>query len=685
MTHGVNDHRRPDDWQEALIAGDGRQGALVYGGPAALRVTISHERLFLPVDEPLAPPNTAAVLDRLRGLCLDGRFQDAADAVVEKAKADDARYETLRWIDPFIGAATLTFTPDEPGGYWHRELDFGTGIVTQGTDALRQEVFVSRADDVVAVTLTGDVRGRLTLHPIDGGPPMPIAFITTTARDALRLEATWPGGGYTTIAKVVDAEVDPSGRLDTTHATILVRTTPANAAPAPLPRIVRRDQREHAELMARCTLELPDDPETERLFAAGRYAIISATGDLPPNLQGVWSGSYDPPWRSGYTMDGNLAAAVAGLGPTGTPELLLPVFDLLEAHLDDFRANARRLWGAPGIVLPPHLSTNGRHNHFGPKWCLTFWTGGAGWAARLYYDYWRYTGDDAFYRQRAIPFMREAMEFYRHILVERSGKLLLVPSYSPENSPSGDEGPQASINATHEIAVIRDLARNLGDLDLVERLPPYEVGPDGCLREWLWPGLPDHHEHRHSSHLYGLWYEPDPVFHQPSLKEAALNTIRTKLDWWAQAGDEMAFGLVQLGLAAAALGAATEAAQALRRLHAYWRPSLVPTHNVGAIFNTDIAGGLPALVVAMLVAGGDDTVHVLPACPPQWRRGRLEGAFLRGGIRIDRLEWSPGRVDLRLTRSVDGPVTASLRGEQAQIGEGRELNFTWCSDGREGP
>ena len=122
----------------------------------------------------------------------------------------------------------------------------------------------------------------------------------------------------------------------------------------------------------------------QRLFDAGRYAVISASGELPPNLQGVWSGTYDPAWRGGYTLDGNLPAALAGLAPTGTPELLLPLFDLLDAHRDDFRDNARRLYGLPGLLLPPHLTTHGRHNHFSARWCLTFWTAAAAWMARLY-------------------------------------------------------------------------------------------------------------------------------------------------------------------------------------------------------------------------------------------------------------------------------------------------------------
>jgi hypothetical protein len=693
-----------------LITGNGTQGALVYGGPNALRVTLSHERVFLPCDEPLDPPATGAILERLREHCLAGEYQRAADEVVALAVAQDSRYERLRNIDPFIGAATLTFTPSRPmAGEWYRGTDFATGVVTQGGTGIEQRVFASRAHNVVVVSLRGQLHGRLDLGPVAGEPPAPLRSRSTASADALSLAVDfpqrWPGAiaGYVTAVRVIAAGARPCPdergiELDADHALLLVRTAiaPATARevlaelrdlPADVDALLAPHAQLHGDLMTRCRLALPGAPGLARLFEAGRYAIISATGELPPTLQGVWSGTFEPPWRSGFTLDGNLATAVAALGPTGTPELLLPVLDLLDAYRDDFRDNARRLYGAPGFLLPPHLSTHGRHNHFGRRWCLTFWTGGAAWAARLYYDYWRYTGDREFLAERAWPFMSEAMSFYEAFAEVIDGRLRLAPSYSPENSPRGEDGPQGSINATHEIAVVGDLARSLIAASaalgrdpsptwhrLLDALPGYEVGPDGGLREWLWPGLAENHAHRHASHLYGLWYEIDPALRDDeSLRRAAATTIRERLRWWAAAGDEMAFGLVSLGLAAAALGLAAEALECARRLTRYWRRSLVATHNIDGIFNTDICGGLPALLVAMLVAGGDDVVQLLPALPADWTEGRIEGVLLRGGVRVEELAWTTSGVEALLSCTTDRTITVTLRGGRpvtADVGDG---------------
>src|SRR5687768_6095946 len=190
--------------------------------------------------------------------------------------------------------------------------------------------------------------------------------------------------------------------------------------------------------------------------------------------------------------------------------------------------------------------------------------------------------------------MREAAAFYAAYVDEHDGLLSFVPSYSPENSPAVEHASQCCVNATMDVAAVRDLLGNLAAagettwLDLLKRLPPYEIGADGALAEWLWPGLANNHAHRHASHLYGLWYEPDPVLlDDPALREAAATAVRLRLAWWREAGDEMAFGLAQLGLAAAALGLAEEAYETVSRLALrYWRASGVSAHNAGAIFNT---------------------------------------------------------------------------------------------------
>lgn len=210
------------DWENALISGNGRQGALVYGAGGAVLVTLSHERLFLPVDEPLPAPGTAAILPELRASLLAGRYQEAADEVVRFAQEEEPGYRKGRNSDPFVGAATLSFHSDETAGHcdeavehgdYQRRTDFGTGLVTQrwrtASGELRHELFVSRADDVVVTRLTGPVTGCLRLAPIEGTPPVTIE--TSVAADAGSLVLTahfpdrWPGGtrGYEVACRIV--------------------------------------------------------------------------------------------------------------------------------------------------------------------------------------------------------------------------------------------------------------------------------------------------------------------------------------------------------------------------------------------------------------------------------------------------------------------------------------------------
>ncbi|WP_068921339.1 glycosyl hydrolase family 95 catalytic domain-containing protein [Planobispora rosea] len=749
MDHGFVSRHATGDWEKALITGNGRQGALVYGGPGGpggldrgpgdLRVTFSHERLFLPVTEPLPPPSTASALPGLRASLYGGRPREAAERVVELAAGEHPGYATTRWIDPLVPSATLAFVPLSASGDYRRACDFATGLVTQEWGEARQEVFVSRPADVVVIRYSG-AGGSLRLAPIEEEPPVPIRFARSTGPGRLLLEAEftapWPGAirGYTVECRVVGgSEPRADGLVIDGEALVLARTVIHGSGPGPIDEVLpdfdvllREHAAVHGELFARSSIRLGRRTEAggvgvvgsvvrvdaeeavTRLVEAGRYAVICSSGQLPPTLQGVWSGTYSPPWCSGFTLDGNLASAVAGLAVTGAPELMTPVFDLLEAKLADFRENARRLYGCRGILVPAHMSTHGLHNHFGPVWCLTFWTAGAGWLARLYYDYYAHTGDLAFLRDRAWPFMVETALFYEDFL---AGNGDFVPSYSPENTPAGGDS-QACVNATMDVAVARDVLRNLvhaGGLlgtdharwrRLLDRLPDYRIAPTGELAEWIGatgsrtgdagglgadgpagPGA-DNHAHRHASHLYPLWYERDPAFADPRLEAAAALAVRRRLEWWRGSdSDEMAFGLVQLGLAAAALGLAEEAYETVTLLATrYWREeNLVSTHNRDAIFNVDVCGGLPAVVAAMLVrsslpASGYGRLDLLPALPREWPYGEAHGLVVRGG-RVERLTWEPGRAEAVITAWT--PLLVTWGAQRARVLPGETVPLTF--------
>ncbi|MFW6638627.1 glycosyl hydrolase family 95 catalytic domain-containing protein [Nocardiopsis algeriensis] len=695
------------DWEDALVTGSGTLGALVHSTAERISLTLCHERLFLPAAEPLPAPGTARILTELRSLLRSGRSRDAAVRIADFAAAEHPGYADTRWIDPLVGAAVLSLEPDEPGtGPVLRTCDPGSGLVGEHVpDGTAHRVFASRPDDAVVAELRSPrgLSGRLRLGLLPEPVPVPVRVRARADRDRLSLRVDFPARpagslpGYTVDCAVSarggavrceDGELVLSGVTLLRLAVRIGTDRPGGPAAAPRARVtgfdgaLRRHRRVHGELMDRFRLRLggpaPDAPGEEllaggptpelvsRLVDAGRYVTVSACGELPPTLQGVWSGTYDPPWRSGYTFDGNLFSAVAALHTTGTPELMVPVFDLLEGMAGDLRENARRLYGCRGLLLPAHASTSGRHHHFGPEWCLTCWTAGAAWAARLYWDHYSHTRDRDFLRRRAWPFLREAALFHEDFVTEEG----FVPSYSPENTPADGDG-QAAVNATMDVAAVRDLCRNLvrthrilGEpgarrwAALAARLPGYRIAPGGELAEWAGPAGPvaqeERHAHRHASHLYPLWYEPDPVFAAPRWRAAAVRAVRARLAWWrGQEADEMAFGLVQLGLAAARLGLAEEAHETVSLLASrYWRPTLVPTHNRGALFNTDIGGGFPAVVAAMLLGSTEGRTDLLPALPRAWPEGRVEGLRGRGGVVVDRLEWSGGQAEAEL-RSVE--------------------------------
>lgn len=677
------DSTTAEDWEHALISGNGRQGALCHGSSAVLRFTLAHEDLFQPVTEPLPAPLTAPALPRLRELLAADRFRDAAREVCDIAVTQDPGYAETRWIDPLIGAGTLTFIPDRPGDGYERGTDFTTGVVRQSWAGVVADAFVSRAADVLVVRITG-TGGTVGVGPIDGTPERPIDHTVDRIGDDLVLTGRFGGDLW---AGALDGWTVAVGVRRTAESVLIVaRTATGTRAPADalaeLPtgdfdQLLKEHTAIHRDLYDRVWLDLGGHP-AQTLFDAGRYTIISSTGTRPPTLQGVWSGTYSPPWRSGWTIDGNLQAALLAVHSTATPELMPPLFDLLDSQLGDYRENARRLYGLPGIFAPAHLGTHGRQNHFGPIWCLTLWTTGAAWLARLYLEHWQHTGDREFLAERALPFLREAAEFHLGFAEIHDGRARFSPSYSPENDP-GRTGDQATVDATLDVQAVAALLRGLltitavlgiDDPDavrwraLLAALPPYRVNDAGELAEWIDPRFPDNHEHRHCSHLYPFYYGGDPAFDEdPALRAAAVRAVRSRLRWWlSEASDEMGYGLALLGVAAAHLGLGEEAYAALTRIgEAYWRANRVPTHNRDHMFNVDLAGGYPALVVAMLLrsrdVGSDGVARIdlLPACPAAWPSGAVHGLVARGPVTVD-LTWAPGTLSAVLTSPSDRTV-----------------------------
>ena len=420
-------------------------------------------------------------------------------------------------------------------------------------------------------------------------------------------------------------------------------------------------------LLSKSTYEEPNLALIEKEFDAGRYNILSCTGELPPTLQGGWGGTYVPGWASDFTHNGNVPAALASMLMGNMPELMLAYTSYIESIVPGMEENAKRIFGARGVVLPSRTTTHGYNNAFNPRFAGGFWVAGAPWAAHFFYDYYLYTGDRQYLAEHALPFMEKAAVFFEDYLYEgRDGKYIFSPTQSPENTPANSNS-QASFNATMTVAAVKELLHNCIAASrelavnqekipvwegMLEKMPPYLVGPDGALKEWLTPALEDNHGHRHASHLYPLYDGiPEEIAQSPELRAAFKRVIEIKLEkhWKNNSSGFMSFGVAQLGMAAASLGESELAYQCLRHLvNRYWLHNLASMHNHKTLFNMDISGGMPAVIIKMLVASEPGVIQLLPALPSAWPSGAIEGVLCRGQIAIRRLAWDAGRLNVVL-------------------------------------
>jgi hypothetical protein len=225
------------------------------------------------------------------------------------------------------------------------------------------------------------------------------------------------------------------------------------------------------------------------------------------------------------------------------------------------------------------------------------------------------------------------------------------------------------------IAASRELKRNRDKIprwqQMLEKMPDYMVDERGIIKEWLTPLLANNDSHRHSSQLYPLYDGiSDEIARSPELRAAFKKSIEFKLDnyWQNNQRGFMSFGLVQLGQASASLGDEELAYRCLTQLvNRYWLNNLASMHNHRSLFNMDISGGMPAVIIKMLVASDPGRIQLLPALPKAWPTGTIEGALCRGQIEVKRLHWSPEGVECTLSSGKAQTVLLELPGEISSI------------------
>lgn len=509
-------------WNEALPLGNGRLGAMVFGGAALDRLQINEESVWSGGFVNRVNSSAREKMPLMRELIAQGRIREAEQLALRAfaATADNERhYEPLADV-------LLFFAEDKPGLSMHatrdlnrkdmsvctpqeteayvRSLDLDTGLHQVGYRLhgaeFRRECFVSAPDQVMCLRTSGHgfdvlLRRGQQIGRIFAADAHTVVLSGTTANQ---------GVSYACAVRVICGEAELIGAtlccqgdndLLIAGATSFRHENPVQAALDMLDaaqekgydQLKQRHMEDFAPIMARCKLQLEEDsalnalPTDERMrrvadggedlglintyFQFGRYllACSSRPGTLPANLQGIWNQEFEPPWGSKYTININTQMNYWLAENCNLSDMHLPLFEHLKRMLPHGRDVARDMYGASGWVAHHNTDIWGDCAPQDSYIASTVWQMGAAWLCLHIPEHYDYTGDKAFL-QEYYPLMQEAAEFFLCTMVkDKDGYLNVSPSCSPENTyilPSGERGCLCG-DAAMDAQILRELFRAL--------------------------------------------------------------------------------------------------------------------------------------------------------------------------------------------------------------------------------
>ena len=692
-------------WTEALPIGNGRLGAMIFGGVENDRIQFNEETLWNGAPNDYAHKGASQYLDQIRQLLFDGKQKEAEDLAMKEFMSVPLKQKTYQ----AFGDLNLHFPNQETFTDYYRDLDLKNAVCrvsykSNGTNFTR-EYLSSFPDQVIAIRLTADKAKALNfsldmnaLHEskttfadgntltlkvqVKDGALRGVATIKVTSDGTVTAQGNQlsvSGAKTATIYLVAatnyvsykDVSGNPEQKTSQTLAKIQSKSYDQvrSSHVADYQKLFNRfdvqfTENDRVKLPTNERIiafsKTPEDPQLLALYIQyGRYLLISSSrpGTQPANLQGIWNDQLAPAWDSKWTVNINTEMNYCPAEIANLAECQEPLYDMIADCAETGKSVAKEHYNASGWVL--HHNTDIwrgtapiNHSNHG------IWVTGGAWLSRHLWEHYQFSQDKQFLAQKAYPLMRGAAEFFTQFLIKdpKTGYLISTPSNSPENGglvagPTMDHQIiralfRSCIEASEILNTDREFAQKLKGM--LPQIAPNKIGQHGQLQEWMEDKDDPTNKHRHVSHLWAVYPGNEINWQQtPDLMKAARQSLIYRGD--DGTGWSLAWKI-------------NFWARFLDGNHAYdmvkllFRPvqieNTVYVNGGGSYtnlfdahppFQIDGNFGAPAGMIEMLVQSQLNEIAILPALPDALPTGKISGVCARGGFELT-FSWANGKL-----------------------------------------